>query len=400
MRKLVTSVAIGTLLSVGCVAPAMSAIKAGDACKKVGATAVAKGYKYTCITQGKKKVWGKATKIVAPTTAQPTPTPTPTQAPAPSPTPKLTLAQQWSATGSRAMEGYEKAFPQQAARYPEIEIVWRISESVNPIISAEIQKQYKESAAFWSAFTKHEGVLQVIVGTLDDIAFVCKWRSEYLMMSDSGCASGIRQDKTRVWDAHTTQFNGKATDFYFMTDPAALKNGDFWPRVPHEFFHNVQYAQALRYKYVLPCWAEEAGAEYFGMLVASQGTPDKFLSMRIKLITDRRGLVKQSPLKEADWKAWLVSTDMNSLVDGKPGWGCESVQMEGIYSYGFMATEYLNLRLGISGLLALYKDAGLIGWDRAIEKAFGKSKSEAYDEIALYMKNEYDIGVNQKVIRQ
>jgi hypothetical protein len=40
-----------------------------------------------------------------------------------------------------------------------------------------------------------------------------------------------------------------------------------------------------------------------------------------------------------------------------------------------------------------------LGWDRAIEKSFGKSKSEAYDEIALYMKTEYDIGVSQKVIR-
>jgi hypothetical protein len=270
---------------------------------------------------------------------------------------------------------------------------------VNPIISTEIQKQYKESIAFWSAYTKHEGVLQVIIGTLDDIAFVCQWRNSYLMMSDNGCASSFRQDKTRAWDAHTTQFNGKATDFYFMTDPKALGNGDFYPRVPHEFFHNVQYAQALRYKYILPCWAEEGGAEFFGIFVASQGKPDGYLNMRIKLMTDRRGKVKQSQLTQSDWKAWLLSTDMNSLADGRPGWGCESVQMEGIYSYGFMATEYLNLKLGTAGLLALYRDAGSLGWDRAIEKSFGKSKSEAYDEIALYMKTEYDIGISQKVIR-
>ena len=297
------------------------------------------------------------------------------------------------------MEGYEKAFPQQSAQFPEIETIWRISDSVNPIISTEIQKQYKESIAFWSAYTKHDGVLQVIVGTLDDIAFVCQWRNSYLMMSDNGCTSNFRQDKSRLWDAHTTQFNGKATDLYFMSDPKTLQDGSFWPRVPHEFFHNVQYAQTLRYKYILPCWAEEGGAEFFGIFVASQGKPDGYLNMRIKLLTDRRGKVKQSQLNQSDWKDWLLSTDMNSLVDGKPGWGCESVQMEGIYSYGFMATEYLNLKLGTVGLLALYRDAGSLGWDKAIEKSFGKTKSEAYDEIALYMKTEYDIGISQRVIR-
>jgi hypothetical protein len=62
-----------------------------------------------------------------------------------------------------------------------------------------------------------------------------------------------------------------------------------------------------------------------------------------------------------------------------------------------MATEYLNLKFGTPGLLALYRDAGVLGWDMAIEKAFNKSKSDAYDEIALFMKKEYEIGINQKV---
>ncbi len=401
MRKALASLALTAMISTSLVAPALGAVKTGDSCKKVGATSIVKGYKYTCIVLGKKRVWGKAVKIVTPSVAKPVPSPSPSPSPTPAPsvTPTLTLAQQWSATGSRAMEGYLKAFPQQPAQFPELETIWRVSDSVNPIISAEIQKQYKESIAFWSAYTKHEGVLQVIIGTLDDIAFVCQWRNSYLMMSDNGCTSSFRQDKSRAWDAHTTQFNGKATDFYFMTDPKTLGNGDFYPRVPHEFFHNVQFAQTLRYKYILPCWAEEGGAEFFGIFVASQGTPDGYLNMRIKLMGDRRGKLKQSGLEQSDWKAWLLSTDMNSLVDGKSGWGCESVQSEGIYSYGFMATEYLNLKLGTAGLLALYRDAGSLGWDKAIEKSFGKSKSEAYDEIALYMKTEYDIGINQKVIR-
>jgi hypothetical protein len=405
MKKMLVSGVTAALLLTAWVTPAFSAVKTGDSCSKVGVTAIAKGYEYKCVMKGKKKVWGKGVKVVRDAATTPTPTPTPSPSPTPTPTPKaspsptLTLAQQWSATGSRAMEGYVKAFPQQSAQFPEIETIWRISDAVNPIISTEIQKQYKESIAFWSAYTKQEGVLQIIVGNLEDVEFVCRWRNSYLMMSDNGCASNFRQDKTRVWDAHTTQLNSKATDFYFMSDPNTLKDPSFWPRVPHEFFHNVQYAQTPRYKYILPCWAEEGGAEFFGIFIASQGDPDGYLTMRVKLMTDRRGKVKQSQLNQSDWKSWLLSTDMTSMADGKPGWGCEPISMEGIYSYGFMATEYLNLKLGTAGLLALYRDAGSMGWDKAIEKSFGKSKSEAYDEIALYMKTEHDIGISQKVIR-
>jgi len=345
MKKMLVSVITAALLLTAWVTPAFSAVKTGDSCNKVGITAIAKGYEYKCVMKGKKKVWGKGIKVVRDAATTPTPTPTPSPSPTPtpkaSPSPTLTLAQQWSATGSRAMEGYVKAFPQQSAQFPEIETIWRISDAVNPIISTEIQKQYKESIAFWSAYTKHEGVLQIIVGNLEDVEFVCRWRNSYLMMSDNGCASNFRQDKTRVWDAHTTQLNSKATDFYFMSDPKTLQDPSFWPRVPHEFFHNVQYAQTPRYKYILPCWAEEGGAEFFGIFIASQGDPDGYLTMRLKLI----------------------------------------------------------LKLGTAGLLALYRDAGSIGWDKAIEKSFGKSKSEAYDEIAFYMKTEHDIGISQKLIR-
>ena len=321
------------------------------------------------------------------------------QAPTPTPTPTstVTVAQKWNETGSRAMEGYTSAFPLKPAQFPELETIWRISDAVNPLISDEIQKQYKESIQFWSAYTKHRSALQVIVGNLDDLDFVCKWRNTYLEMQDTSCTSAFRQDKTRAWDAHTTQVADRGTDFYFMTDPKTLQDPSFWPRVPHEFFHNVQFAQTPRYKFVLPCWAEEGGAEFFGIMIASQGTPEKFLSMRVNLMKDRNGKIKQSQLAQSDWKSWLLGADMTSIAEGKSGWGCESVSMEGIYSYGFMATEYLNLKLGTSGLLALYRDAGVLGWDKAIEKAFDKSKSDAYDEIALYMKQEYEIGISQKV---
>ena len=360
--------------------------KTGAPCVKSGLVKTYQGKRFTCISSGKKLVWSKGVSIAS----------TPTKSP--SPTPVLTLAQKWAATGSRALEGFDQAFPQKSAQYPTLKTVWRISEQVDPRISTEIQRQYKESTDFWSAYTKHEGVLQVIVGNLDDVEFICKWRNSYLEIQAPNCNKNFRTDKTRKWDAHTTQSPSKATDFYFMTDPATLTSPDFLPRVPHEFFHNVQWAQTVRYKSLLPCWAEEGGAEYFGILVSSQGDLEEFLKRRYQLLTDRRGKLMRTQLTKADWKEWLISADMNSIIPGSSEWGCQGVQPEGIYSYGLLATEYLNMKLGTPGLLALYKDSEALGWNKAIEKALGKSKSEAYDEIAAYMRDEHRINLSQKFI--
>jgi hypothetical protein len=60
-----------------------------------------------------------------------------------------------------------------------------------------------------------------------------------------------------------------------------------------------------------------------------------------------------------------------------------------------LATEYLNQELGIPGILALYRDAGTLGWNKAIEKAFNKNKLAVYEDIAAYMDKEYRITIAQ-----
>jgi hypothetical protein len=52
---------------------AIAAVKAGDACKKVGTTATANGKKFTCVKSGKKLVWNKGVTVSKTTpTASPT----------------------------------------------------------------------------------------------------------------------------------------------------------------------------------------------------------------------------------------------------------------------------------------------------------------------------------------
>jgi hypothetical protein len=413
--KRAMAISLVAVLALG-VSPSISsaAVKAGATCKKEGQVSKKAGKEYTCIKKGKKLVWSKGVTIKtaapavtpAPTpipTPSPTPTPsatasptqTPTPTPSPTPTKTLSVAERWNATGSSALTILEKSFPAKPSVFPKVEIIWRYSDAVNIKIREEIAKHYSQSAEFWSAYTKIDGQLQVIVGTLDDIEFVCKWRNSYLQMNHPGCVNSFRTEKDRIWDAHTTQQGGKATDFYFMTEPSTLTVIDFLPRVQHEFFHNVQHAQTNQYKSIFPCWVEEAGAEYFGVLVASKGDPETFIKLRYFSVASRVGKANSTTSSKQFWLDWLLATDVTSVKPSSFDWGCAPVQMEGIYHYGLLATEYLNQELGIPGILALYRDAGSLGWNRAIEKAFNKNKLAIYEDIATYMDKEYRLTVAQ-----
>ena len=74
--------ALGVLVTIALLAlplQAVAAVKAGAVCKKAGITSTVNGKKYTCIKSGKKLVWDKGVKVVAPKpSATPAPTPTPT----------------------------------------------------------------------------------------------------------------------------------------------------------------------------------------------------------------------------------------------------------------------------------------------------------------------------------
>ena len=359
--------------------PSHSAIKSGDACKKLGITATASGKKYVCVKSGKKLVWNKGVVVSTPN---------------PDPSSSLNFAKRWNATGSSAIKIMEKAFPAKPSAFPKVELTWRYSDTVNNKIKEEITKQYLENIEFWSAYTKIDAPLQVIVGTLDDIKFICKWRNSHLQIDAANCESNFRTDKQRVWDAHTTQGNGKATDFYFMTEPSILTEIDFLPRVAHEFFHNVQNAQTDKYKSSFPCWVEEGGAEYFGILVTSKGNPETFIKMRqfaVALKSNKTNLFSSKDY----WRDYLLSADVTSVKPNSDSWGCAAFQTTGLYGNILLATEYLHQQLGIAGVLALYGDTGTIGWDKAIEKAFKKSKAEIYDDIASYMLTEFQIAAKQ-----
>ena len=377
-KRVIAFLSILSLLLSTLLIPANAAAKAGAKCDKAGNTEVVKGKSYTCVKSGKKLVWDKGNT---------------------KPSSSLSFAEKWNATGSSAIKTMEKAFPNKLSVFPKVELTWRYSDTVNNKIKEEITKQYVQNIEFWSAYTKIDAPLQVIVGTLDDIKFICKWRDSHLQMNAANCETSFRTDKQRVWDAHTTQGGGKATDFYFMTEPSILTEIDFLPRVAHEFFHNVQNAQTDKYKSSFPCWVEEGGAEYFGILVTSKGNPETFIKMRQFAVAFKSNN-KTNLLSSKDyWRDYLLSADVTSVKPNSDSWGCAAFQNTGLYGNILLATEYLHQQLGIAGVLALYRDTGTMGWDKAIEKALKKSKAAIYDDIASYMLTEYQIAAKQEWAR-
>jgi hypothetical protein len=184
-----------------------------------------------------------------------------------------------------------------------------------------------------------------------------------------------------------------------MTEPSILTEIDFLPRVAHEFFHNVQNAQTDKYKSSFPCWVEEGGAEYFGILVTSKGNPETFIKMRQYAVAFKSNN-KTNLLSSKDyWRDYLLSADVTSVKPNSDSWGCAAFQNTGLYGNILLATEYLHQQLGIAGVLALYRDTGTMGWDKAIEKALKKSKAAIYDDIASYMLTEYQIAAKQEWAR-
>ena len=187
-KRLIALLVITPLLLSSQIYASNAAAKAGAKCSKLGSKSVVGSKTFTCIKSGNKLIWNKGNAKSTNTS---------------------NFAERWNATGSMAIKTMTKAFPAKSPSFPKVELTWRYSDTVNSKIKEEITKQYEHNIEFWSAYTKFDAPLQVIVGTLDDIQFVCKWRSSYLQINAGNCETSFRTDKQRVWDAHTTQANGK-----------------------------------------------------------------------------------------------------------------------------------------------------------------------------------------------
>jgi len=69
MKRIISALGMAVVLSIVVAPISSAAVKTGDACKKVGQTSVAGGFKYKCVKKGSKMVWGKGVAVKAATGA-------------------------------------------------------------------------------------------------------------------------------------------------------------------------------------------------------------------------------------------------------------------------------------------------------------------------------------------
>jgi hypothetical protein len=368
-RKIVTIGFVFALL-IHPIQNAQAAIKIGDTCPKLDKSISTPNGKLLCAKVGKKQKWiASAAPVIS----------------------NKEFEKMWASTKSGSYEVFNRANLMQRKNPSKINFTWRISPTVTPEISNEFIRQYKNAAEFWSTYAFTDYPLQVIVISPGEIDYLCKWRDDFLKSNSKECASQLNNPTSGGWIAGTTQFKGMATDWYMVPSAATLKRTEFLPRIPHEFFHNVQHDQNKNYKAVLPCWVEEGAAEYFGELVSSEGDLKKFIGLRnitAQSINGPNGAGTQTPMQ---WKQWLYSADVNSMSNNSTASGCQKISMDGIYQHAVLANEYLAKVLGIPGIISLYKNTATAGWDKALEDAFSKEKDLIYSDISEYMHKEFSI---------
>ena len=393
-----------------------SAVKPGTECKNLGLTSVSGGLKFTCIKSGKKLIWSKGIKIPAPSASKSplnsagnnlsdssTPIPTPTSTPSPSPVQtQISDLERWELSGSNALKVFHKWGTSKDLDTPKTKIEYQFSSIFWPEIQDSFKKRFDSVVAYFDRYTKIEIPVYFSAGTYKDLDWACKLlETRDITRKYADCVKDQQRDLNEYY--HVSRGydlkNGSA-NFYLIKMKEIGNSADFQVRIEHEYFHTVQQ-NLLRDKFRtnIPCWFLEGGSEYFGMLTFSHGKEIPYLQFRYFKIfgaPERRA----ENVTAADLTKWLTDSSvpwlqsLDNYVDQ-----CAPYKQNGMYHDSVLAVEWMVDQIGVDGVLAMVKEAGISNWDTAFAKYFGMSFTEGRKLMGDYMFKEREIAKNNSWIR-
>ena len=377
----------------------------GTKCAKQGATKTSANIKYTCIKSSKKLIWNKGVKIKTtpkpiPTlepTVTPTPAPsaTPTPSPTPSKTPELSISERWNALDQTASNVWKSANALSIPNTHSNTFIWQTSDKADAGAVEEIKKRYDLSARWWAPIAKSANPLKILIANHNEANWICGIKLPWLGTNQPDCAEIESNGRSDIPTAGQSQWQTRQIDMYQVKNREEMNTFFFYGRIEHEFTHNIFYAQGTNYQKSVPCWMTEGGAEFFGNLMAFGDNADLYIQVRNAKVYDRQ-LKNQSA---ADWLNYINRADGTDNFSDQ-GDNCGPVRPE-IYHHAILPNEFLHSKLGTEGFLKLMKEASSTSWSAAIQKTFNKPKSEIYQEMATYMKTQYDlIAANQWSIQE
>lgn len=373
--------------------PAQSALKAGDRCRIENQTQSFKGKDFACVKIGKKLVWKQMPSTKPPTNiALPRPTPLRTPSspvvntPSPTPTRVLSILERWSTIDTASITA-AAPWINPVGSSQSVNFIWRPSEKADLEVVVEIKRRYEATAKFWDPYVQVKNPLLVLIGALNEVEWLCGEKLPWLSWNQPECVEVESLGQRDVPTAGQSQSSTRNVDMYTVDNLRRLSTTGWLARIEHEFVHNVFHALSPNYNDAMPCWMIESGAEYLGILAASQGDLNKVISLRNYQAQRRPMGIEGASVDQ--WYEFLIRTDRTELMN-RQGDPCGPVRNE-IYSHAILANEYLVGELGLPGYLELAKLAGTRGWSEAVKMKLGKSREELYREIAAYSKRQFEL---------
>ena len=375
---------------------AFAAVKAGDSCKKVGATATASGKKFTCIKSGKKLVWNKGVAVAKP---KPVETVVPEATPTPSPTPtELTESDLRQRDIQKAFDEVANIAKRASPATANLEII--ASGEIRPESIKVIQDRYNFVAGFFADLVNPDLPVTVVIGANAEINWIASKLEELSGNSYKQFLNAFESPSKGFpcGPYYTAGVSGKTKSgrllnhygLFGKSCPAQLPSDEnFQSTIEHEWVHNVQGKLADPSmigeggQTLLPCWFKEGQASFYGNAIGYRSNYRGYLAVRRSTISNfenRLQVINQNlagTLKDLDEK-------FNAFSCGNTGG----------YALGALAVEKMLLMKGHTGVIDFMKSVkSEQSWRKAFVKVYGVEADVWIDKIAIEMRLDYrDIG--------
>lgn len=353
----------------------------GTKCSNIGAETIYQKQKLRCLISGKSLKWVNPKKQIAKTSQK-----------VQSPPPELSVAERWQKLDNSAVSVFNKWGMNPLPQKHAVNFDWVLSSKAEIGAVTEVKRRYDLAARFWSPYSTVSNVLKVLIANHNEADWICSKKLEWLRINQNDCVEIEGNGRNDIPTAGQFQSQDRNVDMYQIKNLDEMKTRFFLGRIEHEFTHNIFYEQSRDYQMKTPCWLIEGGAEYFGILIANNGNLNDYIQVR-------NAAIEANPTP-AEIKGWTLENWINFLNEAdrtqigyRDGDPCGPVRGM-IYHYAILANEYLNLKLGVPGYLKLIRDASTSGWENAISETFGKDRQSFYKDMAEYMKNQYQLVIN------
>jgi len=390
-KRVIAFLSILSLLLSTPIIPVNAVAKAGAKCNKAGITEVVKDKSYTCVKTGKKLAWNKGVKAET-TTKQSV---------------QSLFYERFKKTESKGLKMFDEWRSNPASGKPESKIEYWFGSSVPQDIVTESKRRLDNAVLQWERFHKVTRTkIYLDLAMKDQIMEKCQVmapRSTFFLVdwcrsqSEQSLKDGTYQ--AAAWESEGSwrpvlapklSATASVTHSYVLLEPIVFFSDGFFPRIEHEWFHQIQFdLSGNHYIRENPVWFIEGSAEYFGLLVAAMYDPEYFIqhrSLNWFMIGDNR--IKKAMTK-ADFSNWISKNTVprltyNDRSDNLPNDGTP-------YNFGAVLTEWLVGKIGFKGVVGLMRDIESLGWKDSFEKHLGKSQELFRDEMADYLYAEYQI---------